>query len=197
MPTSPALCCQLDPSHLVPNQESLCPFCSIRRGCQTVATGAKKFANESKRGQKALGMAGRLKTPHGPFPVSRGLMRVFCPIIQALVLPVFDSRQHLLLGCPIALQLIGNDHPWDVLTPFQEFSEELLGGGLIPSALDQDVEGAAMLINRSPQVGRRAVDGKKNFIEVPLVAWLGTTTAEFIGVLLPELACPAAHRFVA
>ncbi len=92
MPASRALCCQLDRSHLVPTQESLRPCCSISPSLQTVATGAKMFANGPKRGQKSLSMASRLEVAHRPFPLAGWLMGVFGPIIKPSVLTMFHAR---------------------------------------------------------------------------------------------------------
>jgi len=61
---------------------------------------------------------------------------------------MFYPREHLALGGSVALELIGNDHARDVREPFEQLTEELLRGPLIPAALDQDVEHVPFLIYR-------------------------------------------------
>ncbi len=84
-------------------------------------------------------MARRFEAPHRSFALSRWLMRVFCPIIQAFVLSMFHAPQDLTLCCPIAGKFIGDDHTRHVLAAFEEFTEELLGCGFVAAALDQDI----------------------------------------------------------
>jgi hypothetical protein len=55
------------------------------------------------------------------------------------MLPMFDTREHLRFGGPIAFPLIGDDHTWDVTAAFQELAEELLRGLLLLPMLDQDI----------------------------------------------------------
>jgi len=67
------------------------------------------------------------------------LVRIFCSVIQALVLPVFHAPQDLALRCTVTCQLVSDDHAWRILAAFEEFAEELPRCCLIPSALDQDI----------------------------------------------------------
>jgi hypothetical protein len=50
-----------------------------------------------------------------------------------------------------------------------------------------DIQHVAVLINRTPEVGRFALDGQKNFIDVPRIARPRTTATQRVGVLLPKL----------
>ncbi len=72
------------------------------------------MGNGTIRGQKALRMTRRLKPLHAIFALPRGSMRVLTPVIEVATLPVFHSRQDFALGCPVALQLIRNDHARDI-----------------------------------------------------------------------------------
>jgi hypothetical protein len=78
-------------------------------------------------GEKAPGMGGGLEPPHGQCPLTRRLVGVLRTIVHIAVLPVFHARQDLPLGGFVALELIGDDHPWDIPAPFEELAEELLG----------------------------------------------------------------------
>src|SRR5688500_3992872 len=120
-------------------------------------------------------MTWRFEAPHGSLPLSRRLVREFCPIVEAFVLPMFDARQHLTLGCAIACQLVRDNHPRHVLTPFEEFAEKLLGSRLIQSALHQNIEDGATVIDRSPQIVLLAVDFQEDFVEMPCASRLRTS----------------------
>jgi hypothetical protein len=53
-----------------------------------------------------LGMSGRFKAAHPSLPLARGLVRVLRPVIEPLMLPMFDTWQQLGFGCPVALELV-------------------------------------------------------------------------------------------
>lgn len=111
-----ALCCQLDPRDLVPNTDSPRTFLSVVVRLSPMAAQTKVVPNWAKcRGclagaGEALGMGRRLETPHDSLTLPRWLMRIFCPIMQAFVRPVFDAQQDLTLRCAITGQFIGDDH---------------------------------------------------------------------------------------
>jgi hypothetical protein len=58
------------------------------------------------------------------------LVGTFSPVVQVAVLPVFDAREDLPLGSPVAFQPIGDDDPWHVPASFEELAEERLGRAL-------------------------------------------------------------------
>ncbi len=114
--------------------------------------------------------------------------------------PVFYTRHQLLLGCFVAPELIRDHHTWDVLTALRpegtRLAEKLLGSNLVSSALDEDIQYVAILIDCPPQILRLTVDLQKHFVQKPLVSRSCSSTSEFIGVGLAELPRPLAHRFV-
>ena len=133
------------------------------------------LSNGTMSGEKALSMASRLEAPHHAFPLPCRLMRILRTVIQAFVLPVFDTQQDLALGCAIAGKFVGDEHTRHVLAAFEELAEELLGCRLVPAALNQDIQHGAMLINCSPEVGRFALDGQKHLVKMPLISRLRTS----------------------
>jgi hypothetical protein len=48
-------------------------------------------------------------------------MRVLTAVVQIATLAVFDPGQELALGRAVALELIRNDHSWDILTASLNF----------------------------------------------------------------------------
>jgi len=83
---------------------------------------------------------------------------MFRSIIQAFVLPMLHPRQELALGCSIALQLIGDDHAWDVLESLEELAKKAFRRVCVPPALDEDIQHVAMLIHGPPERVRFPVD---------------------------------------
>jgi hypothetical protein len=53
-------------------------------------------------------------------------MRVFRPMVEIAMLPMFYPGEALPLRAPIALQLISDNHPWDIPTAFEELAEDRL-----------------------------------------------------------------------
>jgi hypothetical protein len=157
---------------------------------------AKVLADWPLGRQEALGMAGGLETSHGAFPLPRGLMRVFRTVVEAFVLPMFDAWYDVLVRCLIAAELVRDEHTRHVLAAFEQLAKELLGGSFVAAALHQDVQHIPVLVDRAPEVLRRAVDLQENLIEVPFVARLGPAAAQLVRVLLPKLQAPLTHRFV-
>ncbi len=88
---------------------------------------------------------------------------------------MLHTRQHLPLRCPIAAELIRDEHPWHILTALQELAEELLRCTLVAPALHEDIEYITFLVDRPPQLVRLLVDLEEDFIHVPLVPWSGPT----------------------
>src|SRR5688572_29621922 len=112
------------------------------------------------------------------------------------MLAMLYSRQEFALRRAVALEFIRNKHAWHVGEALQQFTEELLGCLLVPPPLHQDVEHVPVLIHRPPEIMPFTVDGKEHLIQVPLIAWPGTSTAQLIGVLLTELAAPLPDGFI-
>src|SRR5262245_15030334 len=73
----------------------------------------------------------------------------------------------------IASELIGDQHPRRRALPLEEFAEEPLGGLSVATALAEDVEDVAVLVDGPPQILTTAVDRQEHLVEVPLVAGSG------------------------
>ena len=79
-------------------------------------------------------------------------MRILTPVIEIPTLAVLYPWEDLALCGTIALQFVRDDHPWDVLTSFEQLAEKLLRSLFVASALHQDIEDIVVLVHRSPQV---------------------------------------------
>jgi hypothetical protein len=109
---------------------------------------------------------------------------------------MFYSGQNLTLGRAVALELIGDDNAWHVLQPLEQLAKKLLGGLLVPAALHQDIQYVVVLVDSAPQVMALAIDGQEDFIKMPFVPWLGSSTFQLIRVILPKLATLLADGFM-
>jgi hypothetical protein len=78
------------------------------------------------------------------------------------MLPMLHARQDLAFLSSIALEFIGNDHAWDVSESFEEFPKKSFRRMFVTSALDEDIQHVAVLIDGSPQVRPFPIDGEKN-----------------------------------
>src|SRR3712207_1428257 len=83
-------------------------------------------------GKEALYMSWGLETLQAPLPLAGRLVGILRAVIEVAMLPMFDAGQELPLRGAVTLELIGHDDPRDILAPFQELAEELLGRGPIP-----------------------------------------------------------------
>ena len=112
------------------------------------------------------------------------------------MLPVFDAGQHVALGGPITRELVRDEHPWHVRQALEQLPQELHRRALIAPGLHQDVKHVAVLIDGAPQGVGHAVDAHEDLVQMPRVAGARATAAQRIGIGLPELPAPLAHRLV-
>src|SRR5439155_20097222 len=110
----------------------------------------EKRGDHPKGREKALCLSRRLEASHTPLSFSRRLVRVLCSVVEPHVLFMLHRRQDLGLSCGVASQLVGDNHPWDVLKHLQQFAEELLRSPLVTPRLDEDVEHIAVLVDGPP-----------------------------------------------
>src|SRR5262249_41839112 len=92
--------------------------------------------------------------------------------------------------------LVGDEHPWPIRQPLEQLAEELLRGSLIPPSWHEHIQDMAVLIDCPPAIVTFAVDGEEDLIQMPLSARPGPSAPQLIGIDLPKLPAPIAHRFV-
>jgi hypothetical protein len=62
--------------------------------CRLIAKGIVKLLVDR---EEALSVARRLEAAHGAFPLPRGLVGVFGPVVQTFVAAMFNTRHDLLV----------------------------------------------------------------------------------------------------
>ena len=91
---------------------------------------------------------------------------------------------------------IGRDDARDVRTALEEVAEEILGGCLVPSALDVDIQDGPGLIYGQLEVVPFPIDFEEHVIHVPFVAGFGAASTELVSIRLAKLFAPLPHRLI-
>jgi hypothetical protein len=133
---------------------------------------------------------------HAVLALTRWPMGVLTPVVEITALAVLHAREALALRDTVALPCIGDNDPWDVLTPVEQRAEALLRGLFIAPALHQNIEDIVVLVHRPPHVMALPIHRQKHLSQVPLVPWLGASTLQPIGVRLPTLETPLTDGLV-
>jgi hypothetical protein len=94
------------------------------------------------------------------------------------------------------LQLICHDHCRGEALPLQQFPHKLGGGALVSSALYQQVEDFAFVIDGAPEIYRLATDPNHHLVEVPTETGARSTASQSLSEGGPELQHPAPDRLV-
>jgi hypothetical protein len=146
--------------------------------------------------EEPLGVARCFEPLHPSLPLSCGLMGVLRAIIEIAMLTLFYPWEDLPLGRSIALEFVGDDHARYVGQSFKKFTKELLRGFLVPTALDQDIQDVALLIDRSPEIMTLTLDHQKHLVQVSLVTGPRPSPTQLIGISLTKLATPLADGLI-
>src|SRR5437868_2290436 len=98
--------------------------------------------------------------------------------IQALVPSVIHVRQHPSQSGCVACKLVGDHHPRLAARRLNHSAKERLGGMLIASLLDQDVQKHAMLIDGTPQPMTLASNLELHFVQMPFIARMSASPTQ-------------------
>jgi hypothetical protein len=100
-------------------------------------------------------------------------MRILGAVVQIPMLPMFHTGQELMHGRTVAFQFVRDDHPRHIGQPLQELAEESLRGLLVATALDENIQDMAILVDGPPQVVAFAMNSQKDLVQVPLITGSG------------------------
>src|SRR5262249_9940535 len=134
---------------------------------------------------------------HLPLSSARRLVRILGSVIEPLVLAMLNGGHELSLRRAVAGELIGDHDPGWPHLPLQQLAQQPLGGVLVASALDQDVEHDPGLVHGSPQPVLYPGDFEHNLIPMPFVTNSRQAATDLVGEMLAEFARPLPHGFVA
>src|SRR3954453_7800792 len=108
-----------------------------------------------------------------------------------------NSGHHDPFRCPVATQLVSNDHAWSAPRCTQQLAEEPDGSKAIALWLHENIRDNTVLIDRSPKVVGDSVDLEEDFIQMPFVTGPSATSPQTGGILFAKLFAPAPHRLIA
>jgi len=109
---------------------------------------------------------------------------------------MLDAGHDLPFGRSIAAELVGDQHVRRSPLLFQELAEQALGGLLVASALDEDIENKALLVDRAPEPVLLAGDGEDDLVKMLFVAAAGGSPTKAVGEFLAEFQAPLSDRLV-
>ena len=159
-------------------------------------TRSQVLGNGTIRGENALGVSWEFQPLHPSLPLPGRLGGMLGAVIKRAVLTGLHPREALPLCRTVAFQLIGDEPPWDILTPFEELTENLLRGRLLPSALHQTIEHGPVLLHGSPEIGALLGASDAHVIQRPLLTRSRPPAPQLSGIRLAEFPTLLANRFV-
>jgi hypothetical protein len=96
----------------------------------------------------------------------------------------------------IAAQLVGDKVTRHIEQTFQQLTKEALGGALVPTLLDQDIQHFSVLIHGPPQIMTLPPDCDEYLVELPRVAWAPLAMPQLLGKGRTEFQAPLPHGFI-
>jgi hypothetical protein len=134
------------PRDFRPTLEAVPHLCAVRRRGQPMPSWSEVVGHGAIRRQKTLGMPRGCASLHPILALACGPMRVLTAVVERTTLPVFHPGQDLALRCPVALQLLRDDHPGHVLQALEQLAKKLLRGLAVAPTRHEDVEDVVVLI---------------------------------------------------
>jgi hypothetical protein len=111
---------------------------------------AEMLRNGTIGGEQPLGLPSRLEPLHAPLPLAGGLVRILRPSVQMALLAMFHTGHELVHGGTVALELVRDAHPRNILAALELLAEEVLGRVLVPPTSGQDIQDMTILIYCPP-----------------------------------------------
>ena len=133
-----------------------------------------------------------LEAPHDLLSSTGVPVRGFGPIVQSLVLAMFDSGGYLGFGGSVGTELVRNQHARLAPTP-EQLSKEVLGGARVATWLQQDIQYFAIGVDRPPEPVLLAFDQDDDLIEMPSVCRARMFATDPARKLPPKARDPVPH----
>ena len=135
------------------------------------------------------------EAPHD-FLSSPGVsMHGFGPIVQPLMLAMFDPGGDLAFGRGIGSELVRDQHARLAPLP-EQFSKEAFGRARVPTRLDQDIQHIAIGVDRPPEPVLRALDRDHDLAEMAFVRRAGALATDPSGELRTKARDPVPHGLI-
>jgi len=161
-----------------------------------VTADAEQVLDDTVKGEKPLGLAGRFESTHLPLPLPGRLMRNFSAIVGVAVHAMCDVAEGGPHGSRVAPEPVSNEAKRLLSLAMQQPAEEFLGSPLVTSRLNQDVDHVAVLVDGPPQILLLAVDSDEHFIQMPGVSQPALASLQFPNIVRTELLTPQPNRLI-
>ena len=146
--------------------------------------------------EKPLRRSSQFETLHASFPLSDWQVRVLCSVVLPATTVMEPGKAQILQSSTIRWQFVCDNGIWDKTLLLQQSAHQFERRFLVSACLDQDIQHFAFTIDSAPQIHSLAGDGHEHLIKVPPVVWSRAHCPQSPGIGLPELQCPAPHRFI-
>src|SRR3979409_286507 len=123
-------------------------------------------------------------------------MRILGPIVLSQALLMVAGKPKMLEGSAVRAQLVGRHPPRREALLAEQLAHELDGCALVPSALNQDLEDLALMIDGTPQIHVFARNPDDHFVEMPAIARSRTAPPQSPGERRSEFEHPTANALV-
>ena len=123
-------------------------------------------------------------------------MGVLRPVVGSQAPIMFSREPDCAECCRIGSQPVGHNPARRKAVFLKQLHHEFLSGLCIPSALDEEIEYLALVVDRPPEPVFIAADRNHHFIEVPMIARSRPRTADIRRDRWSELQEPPPDRLV-
>jgi hypothetical protein len=123
-------------------------------------------------------------------------MRILGPIVLSQALLVVAGKPKMPKGSAVGAQLVSRHLFRREALLAEQLAHELDGCALVPSALNQDLEDLALMIDRAPQIHMLAGDPDDHFVEMPAITWSRTAPPQSPSDRRSEFEHPTANALV-
>jgi hypothetical protein len=123
-------------------------------------------------------------------------MRILGPIVLTQAPLMMAGQPEMPEGSAVRAQLVSCDLFRREALLAEQLAHEPDSCPFVSSALNQDLEGLTLMINRAPQVHMPAGDPDDHFVEIPAITWSWTAPSQSPGDRRSEFEHPAANALV-
>jgi hypothetical protein len=152
------------------------------------------FIDGTAGGKKALCMTCSVETAHFSLSESCGLVGILCSIVEPFLLAMLNASKKFLFRRTITGQFVGDDHPRNIFPPFEQLAKKFLRGLFVAAALRPACQAHCRADPPLATGNAACTDREDNLVQMPCVPALGTLTAQFVGIGLPEFEAPLSYR---
>jgi hypothetical protein len=161
-----------------------------------MAAYSEQILDDPVKGEKPLGLIGRLEATHLSFPLACRLMRSLHSIVGVTLGRVGHVAEAGSHRGRIASQSVGDDAQRLSSLSAQKPAKEPFCSESITPRLHQDVDYVAILIDCAPEKLQLAVDSKEDLVQMPVVAEPALSSLQLAAIICAELLTPPPNRFI-